>query len=235
MASFIGTFDEFIKYINPRAKNVVNSITRNYKSEKGKCEHCGSTANTLEAAHVTGRERPKIIEEILDEFRNGEIITVDLEVFENLFLQAHDPINEIILVLCRTCHNEYDSKQQETIISSDFDEITAETVDKDQLMSNSQITDAIRELVPRLDDQQVDNLLDLNYCNKTFKISYPVLKEIPLYSNQEEIRKLAQVSGHNRWSTQRPIIRNKSCYIVTTQWTDRHRVQFKNWYSQVNA
>lgn len=93
MASFIGTIDEFIKYVNPRAKNVVNSITRNYKKEKGECEHCSSKTEVLEAAHVTGRERPKIIEEILDGFRNGEIITVDLEVFENLFLEAHKLIS----------------------------------------------------------------------------------------------------------------------------------------------
>lgn len=47
MASFIGTFEEFIKYINPRVKNVVNSISRAYKQEVGRCEHCNSVEATL--------------------------------------------------------------------------------------------------------------------------------------------------------------------------------------------
>lgn len=237
MASFIGTFDEFIKYINPRAKNVVNYITKSHKLNKGKCELCGSTSETLEAAHVSGRERPKIIEEILNEFRNGEIITVDLEVFENLFLEAHEPIDKVILVLCRKCHNEYDLKQLEVSVSdNNVDEVTDTSLVVDsQLMTNSQITDAIRRTVPSLNDEQVEQLKDSSYCNKMFRINYAVLKEIPAYSNQENIRRLAQVNGHNRWSTQRPILRNGACFLVTTQWTDRHRAHFKKWLDQVNA
>tara|TARA_R110002050_G_scaffold298320_1_gene461430 strand:+ start:601 stop:1326 length:726 start_codon:yes stop_codon:yes gene_type:complete len=241
MASFIGTFDEFIKYINPRAKNVVNAITKTHKLGKGKCEHCGSTTETLEAAHVAGRERPKIIEEILDEFRNGEMITVDLEVFENLFLQAHEPIEQVILVLCRKCHNEYDLKQSEIVtldvdVDVEYEAYADTTIMADsQLMTNSQITDAIRRVVPRLTDEQVEELKDPNYCKSTFLINYSVLKEIPIYSNQESIRKLAQVNGHNRWSTQRPIIRNGACFLVTTQWTNRHRFHFKIWFDQVSA
>jgi len=231
MASFIGTIDEFIKYINPRAKNVVNAITKNYKKEKGRCEHCGSKAKTLEAAHVTGKERPKIIEEILDYFRNGEVITVDLEVFENLFLEAHEPISEIILVLCRSCHTNYDSKYNLNGVVID----NSSTADNQALMTNAQIIDTIREIVPTLNDVQVADLQDLNYSKETFLITYPVLKPVPIHSNQEKIRMEAQVNGYNRWSTQRPIIRNRECFLVTTQWADRHRQNFTNWLKQINA
>lgn len=237
MASFIGTFDEFIKYINPRAKNVVNYLAKTHKLNKGKCEHCSSATETLEAAHIAGRERPKIMEEILDEFRNGEIITVDLEVFENLFLQAHEPIDKVILVLCRKCHNEYDLNQLQSSAPENYtDDVTeATSAVESQLMTNSQITDAIRRLVPDLDDEQVDKLKDPAYCRNKFLINYAVLKEIPIHSNQESIRNYAQVNGHNRWSTQRPIVRKGACFLVTTQWTDRHRALFKNWFDQANA
>jgi protein-arginine kinase activator protein McsA len=230
MASFIGTIDEFIKYVNPRAKNVVNSITKNYKKEKGKCEHCGTTQETLEAAHLTGRERPKIIEEILSNFKNGEVITVDLEVFENLFLEAHKPLNEIILVLCHSCHINYESNKNLKLAALD----DTNTTDNRQLMTNSQITDTLREIVPTLNNAQLLELQDPNYCNETFLINYIVIKPIPIHSTQEQIRMEAQINGYNRWSTQRPIIRDNECFLVTTQWTDRHRINFENWLKVLN-
>ena len=57
MASFVGSYDDFIKFIGPRTRNVVNSITRRHKNEINKCEHCGKEDITFEAAHVKGRER----------------------------------------------------------------------------------------------------------------------------------------------------------------------------------
>ena len=171
MASFIGTIDEFIKYINPRAKNVVNSITRRYKTEIGSCQHCGTTTETLEAAHITGRERPIIIEEILADFTNGEIITIDLEVFENKFLEAHNPINECILVLCRQCHTAYDNNNPQR------PNITVENTEENnpQLITNSEITEYLRNNVPNFSNEEIENLQSREYCNNTFRINYPVL------------------------------------------------------------
>ena len=225
MASFIGTFDEFTKYISPRARNVVNAITKNYKLQIGKCEHCGSTTETLEAAHVTGRERSIIIEEILKEFTNGEIITIDLEVFENKFLSVHEPINKIILVLCRPCHRKYDKPNNTTI----YDEVAPEEEINSELISNAEITEYLRQSVPNMKDDEVLNLQSLEYCKPTFGLSFEVLKKIPLNSSIEEIRKLAQINGYNRWSTQRPIQRNNLLYLVTTQWYDKHRRPFMSW------
>ncbi len=64
MASFVGSYDDFIKFIGPRTRNVVNSITRRHKNEINKCEHCGKENITFEAAHVKGRERPLIVKQI---------------------------------------------------------------------------------------------------------------------------------------------------------------------------
>ena len=55
MASFVGSYDDFIKFIGPRTRNVVNSITRRHKNEINKCEHCGKEDITFEAAHVKGQ------------------------------------------------------------------------------------------------------------------------------------------------------------------------------------
>lgn len=60
MAVFVGTIEEFNRYIGPRVRNVVNIITKGYKKDVGKCEHCPS-ADDLESAHITGKERPVII------------------------------------------------------------------------------------------------------------------------------------------------------------------------------
>ena len=228
MASFIGTIDEFIKYINPRAKNVVNSITRRYKTEVGSCQHCGTATETLEAAHITGRERPIIIEEILSNFTNGEIITIDLEVFENKFLEAHDPINECILVLCRQCHTAYDNNPQANQIAVENTEENNE-----QLITNSEITEYLRNNVPNLSSEEIEHLQSLEYCNNTFRINYPVLKEVPINSTTQEIQGYARINGYNRWSTQRPIVIGEKMYLVVTQWTNLHRQHFINWRERI--
>ena len=57
MAKFTGTCDDFDKFVGPRLRNVVQtSISKKYKKEIGRCEHCGKT-NELQAAHITGKDR----------------------------------------------------------------------------------------------------------------------------------------------------------------------------------
>ncbi len=231
MASFIGSVDEFMKYINPRAKNVVNSISRRYKNEIGLCQHCRTNTETLEAAHITGRERPVIIEEILNDFTNGEVVTIDLEVFENKFLDAHNPINECILVLCRSCHAKYDSNTQENTAEELRTEETE--VEADQIITNSEITEYFRQNIQNINNEEIENLQLKDYCIVTFGINFPVLKKIPMNSTIEEIREYAKINGYNRWSTQRPIIKENKKYLVVTQWIDRHRQPFLNWKNNI--
>lgn len=229
MASFVGTIEEFIRYINPRAKNVVNSITRKHKQEIGRCEHCFTSSEILEAAHVTGKERPKIIEDILSQFKNGEIITVDLEVFENLFLEAHDPIDEAVLVLCRSCHRKYDETTSKVDLGVSNDVLNLREEPEKRLMSNSEITNVIRRIAPTLNVDEFANLLDSDYCHRTFSLNFAVLKKVPQPASQNEVRLAAQINGYNRWSTQMPVVRDSYLYLVNTQWTDRHRKQFETW------
>lgn len=106
MASFVGNLKEFRRFIGPRLRNLVQQITKNHKSEISACEHCGSQEN-LESAHVHGRDRNQIIDFILTEFMHNDIATVNLEVFEEIFINEHQPLEKSILILCRSCHLKY--------------------------------------------------------------------------------------------------------------------------------
>jgi hypothetical protein len=111
MASFIGTHQEFRRYIGPMLRNLVQQITKIHKAEISACEHCGSKEN-LESAHVKGRNRNEIIDGVLKEFTTNEMITVNLSVFEKKFKEEHRPIEKSILILCRDCHKLYDEPEQ---------------------------------------------------------------------------------------------------------------------------
>ena len=237
MASFIGSYDEFVKFIGPRTRNVVNSISRRYKSEINKCEHCGKVNIHFDAAHVKGRERPLIIKEITSMFERNGVITIDLDNFEEQFISAHYPLHNSILVLCTDCHRIYDSNNDRPQPNQFFEpteSITFETT-TDNLPNNAQITDYFRKVVPSFTDNTITNLQSIDYCKDAFGINYPVLKEIPINATLAEIRALARVNGHSRWSSQRPIERNGKQYIVTTQWVEKNRQPFVDWCLRISV
>jgi hypothetical protein len=114
MAKFEGTNQEFHRVIGPRIKNQVNGLTRNHrKVRNGKCEHCpdrGPDHAELHSAHVRGRERPTIINQVLREYTNERgMISGLLEEIEFKILQAHLPIEDTFIFLCQKCHWAYDS------------------------------------------------------------------------------------------------------------------------------
>lgn len=112
MASFIGTKREFRRYIGPRLRNLVQQITKNHRVTQANCQQCGSS-EYLEAAHVTGRDRNQIIDLVLEHFTHNEIVTIDLGEFEKSFKAEHEPLENTILILCRTCHFQYDSQHKQ--------------------------------------------------------------------------------------------------------------------------
>jgi hypothetical protein len=109
MAIFKGTNQEFRRYFGPRLRNLVQQITRNHKTNVGACEHCGST-DSLESAHVRGRERNTLIDIIASSYTTGDLVKVDLAEFEERFKAEHQPNEKSILILCRPCHLKYDSR-----------------------------------------------------------------------------------------------------------------------------
>ena len=109
MASFVGTKEEFKRYIGPMLRNLVQQLTRKHKMEVGCCEHCQTTEN-LEAAHVHGKDRGALIDKILNKYTTNSMVTIDLADFEQHFRNEHHEIDKTILILCKTCHTKYDSK-----------------------------------------------------------------------------------------------------------------------------
>jgi hypothetical protein len=133
MAQFIGNSDEFIKFIGGYARNKVQTLTRTYRKNIGKCEECGSRTKKLDAAHVTGKERPVLISNILNNFIDEKgIITLELQDFEDQFCIAHNPIETSVRILCKECHREYDKAQNsaEPIIDESDEEIDYEKIEQ---------------------------------------------------------------------------------------------------------
>lgn len=111
MAQFEGTIVEFMRFIGPHARIMVWNITQKHRKKIGKCEECASNIK-LEAAHVKGKERPLLIANILSQFKEDEVIRIDLNEFEERFIEAHLPIESTIRILCNPCHKKYDNSKQ---------------------------------------------------------------------------------------------------------------------------
>lgn len=109
MANFEGTIPEFIKFIGGYSRNKVQYITRKHKLKIKKCEECNSRTKKLDAAHIKENGRKKIISDILKNFYVNENVYIDLQEFENLFVEAHEPIENTIKILCKDCHLKYDN------------------------------------------------------------------------------------------------------------------------------
>lgn len=108
MARFIGTQEEFIKFIGGYTRNKVQYMSQKYRKGIAKCEHC-NTKKDLQSAHVKGRERVNIIGEILSGYINDDIIDIDLQEFEDRYISEHQPVEKTFKILCRRCHTEYDN------------------------------------------------------------------------------------------------------------------------------
>lgn len=112
MAKFEGNLEEFSRFIGPLFKNTIAILSRKLKS-RSHCQYPGGcdVKRPLDAAHKKGHERTKIIADILQKYENDEdSFSVDLQQIELDFRNAHDPIDEIIIPLCRKHHLEYDGK-----------------------------------------------------------------------------------------------------------------------------
>lgn len=112
MANFEGTIPEFIKFIGGYSRNKVQYITRKHKLKIKKCEECNSRTKKLDAAHIKENGRKKIISDILKNFYVNENVYIDLQEFENLFIEAHEPIESTIKILCKDCHLKYDNNKE---------------------------------------------------------------------------------------------------------------------------
>ena len=115
VAKFIGSFDEFKRYVGPKCRNEVNIFCKSEREKHhGICEYCGQK-HTLQSAHI--KERPIIIKEILDNnYKIGaDLYEVVLEDFFVKFKDAHMPIPDHIFFICKKCHDKLDKEHSITV------------------------------------------------------------------------------------------------------------------------
>ena len=117
MSEFRGTKKEFIKFVGGYCRNKVRDIAaKERKKQNGFCECCGQKAE-LQSAHHRLLDRQTIVFNILDKFpKEGDIYIVELEKFEEMFIEAHMPIEDHFFFLCQNCHKKYDDGE----INEDF-------------------------------------------------------------------------------------------------------------------
>lgn len=77
----------------------------------------------------------------------------------------------------------------------------------------------------------IQNLLDKNWCKKTFNISYPLLKEI---NELQDLKEQSIPEGKKgAYYAQNPILHvNNKSYIIYMQWNKMHRVRVEKWISE---
>lgn len=111
MAEIICTLEEYHKFIGPRIRNVIQSMTKKRKRELNHiCQHCKKETE-LEAAHIKEKTRKMIIDNILKKYidkKNTKLLKLDLKKVEDEIINAHKPIDKYFLFLCAKCHLKYD-------------------------------------------------------------------------------------------------------------------------------
>lgn len=175
MAIFEGTKQEFHHFIGPRIRNAINNFTRNYRQNlNGICEMCGQQ-NELQSAHVHGRGRRTLIEEVINQYSQNGIIRCNIEEAENKILNAHLPIETSFKFLCHSCHVAYDSNNRITIIASKGN-ITPNLLNKEK-----EEIKKVQRKIPRW-------FKNPNQINSRILASYLILRALKDDVSPEELR-----------------------------------------------
>jgi len=225
MARFIGSIEDYEKYIGPRIRNVVNLIAKNERDKKqGICEFCGKESE-LQAAHKQGKERKTLIRQALEKYNNGSYLDIDIEKCENEIIELHKPIDQVFYFLCSDCHRKYDNENKQKTIDTAI--IIDTPVKKNEPSSETRINnidnnlkrknnESVQAFVKRilntffangsLSSNEISRLKTKEYSQKTFGIDFPLLVE-----NADE----TIISGHSRYWTS---MKFGGKYYACSQW-----------------
>jgi len=237
MASFVGTKKEFKRYVGPMLRNLVQQLTKKHKQEVGSCQHCGAI-ESLEAAHVHGKDRGALIDKILDKYINNDIVTIDLAKFEEHFRDEHKLIDETIIILCKKCHSEYDSISQK-LKPNDLNQRSGSNIkisakekasSSKRIFTNSEIEKRISYVAQSLSNEELESLCNKEICKNMFGVNFPVFIKISKNSTRTSIQHAVKDNqGINRWTWKHQFERDNYLYAVTTQWYDRNDALVKRW------
>lgn len=253
MGTFFGNKEEFKKYFGVYCRNKVHEITNPYrKSCGGICEYCKKKSE-LQAAHIRGFERVKLIESILDKsFKKGDNeYLVDLDKFENEFIEAHKPIEQKFHFLCSACHAKYDQDllSEEQILSGKgikTNSLSGNKVNSKSSQSSNSIPivdnglyknedESIQNYVKRLlenlffnnllSEELINQLQNKEYCKLAFDINYPLL--------EQDVSKI-KPAGRARYYTTFKL--DNKYYVCKEWWKDNFSVyerKLKDWVSKI--
>jgi hypothetical protein len=112
-ASLTCTIRQFHEFFGPKVRNEIQTLTKREKKRLNSvCQRCHEKAE-LDAAHMKGNDRKRIIDSILSKYlvaKKEQVIQVDLRKVMDEILEAHQPINEHFMFLCSSCHRKYDNE-----------------------------------------------------------------------------------------------------------------------------
>ena len=245
MASFVGTKEEFKRYVGPMLRNLVQQLTKKHKMEIGQCENCG-TSERLESAHKHGKDRGALIDNILNNYTNNNVVTIDLAKFEQHFRNEHKIIDDTILILCRTCHSKYDSqspvgkifKQQTTVpvanaTAANTVKETSKPKSNNRLYSNQEIQRRISSAAKRLTSNELEKLCDLQHSKEIFNIDFPLFVQVSKSITEESKRNAVKDSkGVNRWTWKYEFEKAGFLFAISTQWYEKNDIYVKQWLSK---
>lgn len=229
MAEFEGTKKEFNRFFGPHLRNVVQHLTRKYRREIGKCEHCGKEEN-LESAHVKGKERIEIIDQILKEYLIDNKYKIDLKEFENKFKKEHENLNEVILILCNNCHSIYDNKKLKS--ATNKTESKSKIKKPNRIYTNSEIQIKISERLNKLHPSELEKYFDKDYCKEIFNINFPLLLKTQSSTPSERKREMVKDNGINRWSWKYKFEKENYLYAICTQWYEWNDEYVQSWLNK---
>jgi 5-methylcytosine-specific restriction endonuclease McrA len=242
MASFIGTKKEFKRYIGPMLRNLVQQLTKKHKSKIGQCQHCGAP-DSLEAAHLHGRDRGEIIDNILNNYTNNSIITIDLSEFEKHFREEHHVIDETIIILCRNCHSKYgtepSSNNHRAFPADKLLQQPPHTIENNsnkpsgRSFTNSVIQQKISLIAKNLTYEELEQFCNKDNSKKSFDLDFPLFVQIPKDASiAEKNNALKDRHGRKRWTLKFEFEKNGYVFAITTQWYAKHDNKVKEWLSR---
>ena len=226
MAEFIGTKKEFNRFFEPHLRNFVQNLTRKYRREIGKCEHCG-TENNLESAHAKGKERMEIIDKILIDFYSENNYRININDFENKFKKEHENLHEVILILCKDCHSTYDSKSLPKNFKQKMN--VMKTLSPNRIYTNTEIQTKLSSKLKNFEQLDLEKFCNEKYCNNIFKINSPLLIKIPKDSPIERKKEIVRDNNVNRWTWKYEFSKGDFIYAISTQWYEKNDLFVKEW------
>lgn len=167
MAYFEGTLDEFYVFLGARTSDLVTKIARPRRKEQKSCKQlkedgskCGKYTK-LDAAHLKGRTRKEIIQEILQEtgeFNNqNNSYKINIADFEERFISKHDDFFSVIEFMCRKHHKAYDTKNKLQNIGDDYIEVAENEIDNSEIDFGSDTKQIKSSLINHIDYLTKDN------------------------------------------------------------------------------